>query len=465
MKIKYLLLAILIAISPMHLNAEELEEPMVTPTDSLSDESNTDNGVIAIDADYVALTEEIKNGTSDSYGENTVYYDGKFYGILTDALKAVYMSNTNDSYKDNVLYCKKNANVGEMTHGHVADNLTIYGNGAFVSGGERDLEIDTYSYSRTTGLQDSNNVFLNKEITVKVDNLDGIAAWGERNTDYTVNLEFNNCDAMQRVYFTNNANNVGVINIKLENCTFDVNGTSTTGASIPSHINTSVYSNSDGKIEINNCTFAGIQVGLNLNHKAAGTQTVKVSNTQFIDCGQGVESNKTYAAPIRIVSKEGSKSELIVNNVEFKDTDGVLSSNKDILLGDGRHDAGDVQGKTTLEMTNTKAEIMTQEKGYYDSTGSVTNSEQAVVTPVEKNQTVKADDDNHFIVEDAKPLPEVAENNKPSESANYDDGGPFTTDACGNVFDRWGNEVYHAPVCLNSQTNDSSYKLVNTKDK
>ena len=465
MKIKYLLLAILIAISPMHLNAEELEEPMVTPTDSLSDESNTDNGVIAIDADSVALTDEIKNGTSDSYGENTVYYDGKFYKILTDALKAVYMSNTNDSDKEYVLYCKKNANVGYMRHGHVADNLTIYGNGAFVSSGERDLEIDTYKFSRTTGLGDSNGDYLKKDITVNVYDLDGIAAWGERNTDYTVNLNFKDCDAMQHVYFTNNANNVGVINIKLENCTFDINGKSVGGTSIPSHKDTAVYSNSDGNIEINNCYFNGIQVGLNLNHKAAGTQTVKVSNTQFIDCGQGVESNKTYAAPIRIVSKEGSKSELIVNNVEFKDTDGVLSSNKDILLGDGRHNAGDVQGTTTLEMTNTKAEVMTQEKGYYDSTGSVTNSEQAVVTPVEKNQTVKADDDNHFIVEDAKPLPEVAENNKPSESANYDDGGPFTTDACGNVFDRWGNEVYHAPVCLNSQINDSSYELVNTKDK
>ena len=163
MKIKYLLLAILIAISPMHLNAEELEEPMVTPTDSLSDESNTDNGVIAIDADSVALTDEIKNGTSDSYGENTVYYDGKFYKILTDALKAVYMSNTNDSDKEYVLYCKKNANVGYMRHGHVADNLTIYGNGAFVSSGERDLEIDTYKFSRTTGLDDSNGDYLKKD--------------------------------------------------------------------------------------------------------------------------------------------------------------------------------------------------------------------------------------------------------------------------------------------------------------
>ena len=30
----------------------------------------------------------------------------------------------------------------------------------------------------------------------------------------------------------------------------------------------------------------------------------------------------------------------------------------------------------------------------------------------------------------------------------YDDGGPFTTDACGNIYDRWGNKVYSAPACI-----------------
>lgn len=30
----------------------------------------------------------------------------------------------------------------------------------------------------------------------------------------------------------------------------------------------------------------------------------------------------------------------------------------------------------------------------------------------------------------------------------YDDGGPFTTDACGSIYDRWGNKVYSAPACV-----------------
>lgn len=30
----------------------------------------------------------------------------------------------------------------------------------------------------------------------------------------------------------------------------------------------------------------------------------------------------------------------------------------------------------------------------------------------------------------------------------YDDGGPFTTDVCGSIYDRWGNKVYSAPACV-----------------
>lgn len=63
----------------------------------------------------------------------------------------------------------------------------------------------------------------------------------------------------------------------------------------------------------------------------------------------------------------------------------------------------------------------------------------------------------------------TVENEKLStnQPSGYDDGGPFTTDACGNVFDRWGNEIYHAPVCLNdvSQQQSNEYTLVNTSDK
>lgn len=43
-------------------------------------------------------------------------------------------------------------------------------------------------------------------------------------------------------------------------------------------------------------------------------------------------------------------------------------------------------------------------------------------------------------------------------TGTWDDGGPFTTDVCGNVFDRWGNKIYSAPSC---QVSDG-YHVPNT---
>ncbi len=45
-------------------------------------------------------------------------------------------------------------------------------------------------------------------------------------------------------------------------------------------------------------------------------------------------------------------------------------------------------------------------------------------------------------------------------TSGWDDGGPFTTDTCGNVFDRWGNKIYEANGC-----NVSGYNLVRTSVK
>ncbi len=46
------------------------------------------------------------------------------------------------------------------------------------------------------------------------------------------------------------------------------------------------------------------------------------------------------------------------------------------------------------------------------------------------------------------------------KSSGWDDGGPFTTDTCGNVFDRWGNKIYEAKAC-----NVGGYNLVGTSTK
>ncbi len=50
-----------------------------------------------------------------------------------------------------------------------------------------------------------------------------------------------------------------------------------------------------------------------------------------------------------------------------------------------------------------------------------------------------------------------AKKSSTKKSSGWDDGGPFTTDTCGNVFDRWGNKIYEAKGC-----NVGGYNLVRT---
>lgn len=331
-----------------------------------------------------------------SFGENTVYYNGIYYATLKDALTGVYMSSHQSPAR---IYCKPGADVGEMTHGHVADDIIIYGNGAYVSSGERDLEIDTYKYDRGTGKQSSEGSFLDKDITVKVFDLNGIAAWGQRNTEHTVNLFFENCKNMERIYFTNTNNREGKINITLNNCSFDGSN-----ENLKSNVNTSVYSNAAGDIAISDTTFKAVAVALNINHKSDGVQNITLKNCVFEDCSLSdspqAESTKTYAAPVRVVAQDGATTNLTIEYGKFIYSDGKENcGNGDILIGDGRHDAAEKQGIVTLAMIGTKADIMVQKDGYYADDGTVADQGKAKTTSVNESDVVYADVDSHFIVD------------------------------------------------------------------
>lgn len=184
-----------------------------------------------------------EDGTTVKVGEN-------YYETLSAALNAVYKSAPSEAV---TIECKPEANVGAMTHIHVEDDLIIEGNGAYVGSGERDMEFDTFMFSRDTGAQVKEGKYLQKDVTVKVNNLNGIAAWGERHTDNVVNLEFTNCKNMQRVYISGIA---GKNNIKLTNCSFERVGNQ--NGAYPQGDATSVYSNAPGEIVIDNCDFTNI---------------------------------------------------------------------------------------------------------------------------------------------------------------------------------------------------------------
>ncbi len=294
---------------------------------------------------------------------------------LTDALTAAYKAGPSDEI---TIVCRPGADVGTMTHGHVADNLTIYGNDAFISGGECDLEVDTYMYSRKTGKQvTENGVYLDKDITVTAYELDNLGVWGERHTDHKVNINLTDCDGTdanlnQRIYISGNN---GVNNIILKGCDFDSSSVC------------AVYSNAAGYIVVDGCTFGSVAEPININHKASGRVTVEVKESTFNGCGSTADSDKQFAAPIRFVNSGSGTMSANVSDCTITDTKGT---NGDILLGDGR--TGQKSNNLELTVSGTTANVQAQQPGYYKGEDTVASKKaEKELTPAESLHTTIAD--------------------------------------------------------------------------
>lgn len=336
-------------------------------------------------------------------GSNNVYWQaGNASGqtpTLADALKAAYMANKGDI----TITCRPNSDVGSLTHGHVADNITIIGNGAYISGGECDLEVDTYQFNRATGVQDENNgVYLEKNITITASNLYNLGVWGERHTNHTVNINLTNCDSkaisgmanVQRVYITGTT---GVNNITVKDCDF-----LTTACAL--------YSNADGTVVIDNCTFNGGQVPVNFNHKADGKQTVTVKNSTFTNCGDAGEWS-AFAAPVRFVNSGTGSLDATIENNTFT---GTVGNNGDILLGDYR------DGETSNDFTATitpNGTTKVRNSGITDEptpiTGKVTADAKGNITHVQEEGPTTI-----VIISPTQDTPKTDDQKNPATGAN-----------------------------------------------
>ena len=281
--------------------------------------------------------------SAEDFGTNVaVDGDGNLYATLTEAVKS----------GAKVLYMAPGADLGTITHLDVADDLTIYGNDAYISGGEHDLAVDTYAK-------------LTKDIALNIYKLDGVAVWGQRNTEYTVNINLYDCQDMNRVYISGTS---GANNITLEGCSF--NGFSPC----------SIYSNANGTINVLDTTFTNVGQPINLNHKVAGTQTVNVKGCDFINCGNMAVDSSAWAAPIRALSTVAdSKTVLTVSDVTFTGAKGY-KLNGDILLNDTL--TGD---KITLGTVEATVDASTDEIAAYPGTtlnGVAISNPPATVTRV-----------------------------------------------------------------------------------
>lgn len=316
---------------------------------------------------------------------------------LAEALKAAYMANKGDI----TITCRPDSDVGSLTHGHVADNITIIGNGAYISGGECDLEVDTYMFSRDTGLQaESGGAYLEKEITITASNLYNLGVWGQRHTNYTVNINLTNCDSkeisgkenVQRIYITGTT---GVNNITVKGCDF-----LTTACAL--------YSNADGTVVIDNCTFKGGQVPVNFNHKASGAQIVTVKNCTFTNCG---DANIGYAAPVRFVNSGNGSLNATIENNTFTGTEG---NNGDILLGDYRDGQASYNFTATITPNGT---TKVRNSGITDEptpiTGKVTADAKGNITPVKEEGPTTI-----VIISPTQDTPKTDDQKNPTTGAN-----------------------------------------------
>ena len=373
----------------------------------------------ALSSDNYTLT--LAEGT-DAWNDATPVYwkvgEGEYTAAvsLAAAVKAAYMAN--EAGSEITIVCKPGADVGKMTHGHVADSITIYGNNAFISDGECDLEVEEYAFSRETGAVDKNSTtYLEKDITITAYEMDNLSVWGTRRTDNTVTIKLNDCDSTDgntahRVYI-NGA--VGENIITLNNCDF-------------SNVSCPVYSNADGSVTVNSCKFTNCEIPVNINHKANGEQSVAVNGCTFTECGAATGDAAKYAAPVRFVNSGSGTQSATVSSCTFP---GTVGTNGDILLGDGRE--GKPSKDVSLSVFGTAANVVAQKPGYYTGTGTnnLLKGEQTLTASdslenASIDSVISSGTTTETLVKTSEELKQAIDNAKDGDTI-YLDKGTFTT--------------------------------------
>ena len=264
--------------------------------------------------------------TEDSFEQRKVAVDdnGNFYTSFTDA-----MANVEDG---GALYFKEESTIDFPTHLNVTKNVTIYANGADFSG--KDISIGTYAAP------------VNDETTINIYGAKNLVVWGQPTANLSDtcswNVNFYNCvnDGYNFLMYRGGENATAKINLTL------------TGCSASGFRDSIVHTTADGSIVIKDCTFTNNCALVNIAHKQAGTMTVTLEDSSFINCGK-IDPANDYFAPARFVNnnKNGTLGVTLTNNTFT----GTIGTNGDILLGDYR--TGKESHKVTAHIT-TAAPVM-----------------------------------------------------------------------------------------------------------
>ncbi len=321
--------------------------------------------VMALSVTTISWAEEVTLPDGIEFtGENTLYWvSGETTGYAS-TLKAALDAAHNAAGTSITVYCKAGAAItGSAPHIDVTKDLTIYAFGADFGG--NDISIGTYKAP------------VNTETTINIYNAKNLVVWGQPVGDRADvwNVNFYDChnDGSNFLMYRDGETGKAKLNLTMTDCT-------ATGYS-----DSIVHTTADGTIIITNCEFSNNCAPINVAHKQTGSMEVTVTDCKFSNCGYAnlSEDLGRYAAPVRIVnnSETGTVS-VSIDNATFT---GTVGNNGDILLGDGR--TGKDSNTVTATITNTAAEVQTQQPGYYDGNGEVAaadNKKSQTVTETEK---------------------------------------------------------------------------------
>ena len=132
----------------------------------------------------------------------------------------------------------------------------------------------------------------------------------------------------------------------------------------------------------------------------------------------------------------------------------IIKANPSYILPTGLNA---IQGDTLSDITLPAGWKWNTPNSQLTDAGS--NTYKATFTPSDTdNYNILTDIDVTVNVTTAPIKPTNNTSNTATNKSNgWDDGGPFTTDQCGNVFDRWNNKIYETNGC-----NVGGYNLVRT---
>ena len=321
--------------------------------------------VMALSVTTLSWAEEVSLPDGVEFtGENTLYWVSGETAGYASTLKAALDAAHNAAGTSITVYCKAGAAItGSAPHIDVSKDLTIYAFGADFGG--NDISIGTYKAP------------VNTETTINIYNAKNLVVWGQPVGDRADvwNVNFYDChnDGSNFLMYRDGETGKAKLNLTMTDCT-------ATGFK-----DSIVHTTADGTITITNCEFSNNCAPINVAHKQSGSMEVTITDCNFNNCGYADLSKDLgrYAAPVRIVnnSETGTVSASI-DNATFT---GTVGNNGDILLGDGRTDKD--SNTVTATITNTAAEVQTQQPGYYAENGEIAAADN------KKSQTVTETDE------------------------------------------------------------------------